>query len=392
MGASARRPRAPIVLAAADTKAQPTPDGGATESDPTDADATNVDPDLERRAREIVEKFQNADAPADSAADGSDGTKAGGQSPSPIRITRGPNGLVITSNDTQALDQLQDLIDHVQPQRDDFKIFHLKFAYALSVKLNLEDIFDDAEDKDSNRRMPWYYYEYGNNNSTEKPSRLSQRRKIKFIDDYDTNTILVKNADPVQLRKVEEIIKFYDKPEPPDSQSIRKIEIFKLDHAKAQQVAEVIKEVYRDLLSANDKALQNGQQQQQEERRVYYYDNWGDGDDTNDTKMPKFKGLLSIGIDAPSNSLIVSAPEFLMRGLKQIIADLDAAARPSSTVQVVKVGQYLKGKENRAALARMIGSAKQAAQGEGDKGQEGQGQNGQPGGPQGQNGGQQGNQ
>ena len=53
--------------------------------------------------------------------------------PAPIRITRGPNGLVISSADPQALDQLEELIEQVQPPRDDFKIFHLRFAYASSV-------------------------------------------------------------------------------------------------------------------------------------------------------------------------------------------------------------------------------------------------------------------
>jgi type II secretory pathway component GspD/PulD (secretin) len=186
---------------------------------------------------------------------------------------------------------------------------------------------------------------------------------------------MVKNADPVQLAKIEEIIKFYDRPEPSDSQSIRRMDFIRLDHAKAPQVAEVLKEVYRDLLSSNDKALQNNnQQQQQRPERGYFIFGGSDGDESNDTKMPKFKGLLSIGIDAPSNSLVISAPEYLMRSVKEVVNALDEAARPSNVLKVVKLQDSLKGTKAREALARAIGAAKAAA-GQ-SSGGEGDGENG----------------
>jgi len=397
--ASALNARGPIVLAAAEQAAPPQP--AADEDAPAAPTADELD--AEERARKILEKFERSLPPgsvdAERTAASAESAPAGkqGSAPAPIRITRGPNGLVITSNDTQALDQLQDLIDQVQPQRDDFKIFHLKYAYASSVKLNLKDIFEEGE-KDS--RRPFWWDDYGDDNKDEKKGRLSKRRQIKFISDFDTNTIMVKNADPVQLAKIEEIIKFYDRPEPSDSQSIRRMKHVRLNHAKAQQVAEVLKEVYRDLLSSNDKALQNGnQQQEQRPERGFLIFAGGDSDTGNDTKLPKFKGLLSIGIDAPSNSLVISAPEYLMRSVDEVVQSLDDAARPSNVLKVVKLQDSLKGTKTREALARAIGAAKAASNsaqqgqegGEGGENGGGRGRRG-PGGQPGGEGGQQGNQ
>jgi type II secretory pathway component GspD/PulD (secretin) len=386
--ASSRNARAQIVLAAAE-QAEPAP--AAREDDPSDADATDAadEADAEERARKILEKFERSLPPNAGAVEQSNSpaeprpADKQDSAPAPIRITHGPKGLVITSDDTQALDQLQELIDQVQPQRDDFKIFHLKYAYASSVKLNLKDIFEE-EDKDS--RRPWWWDDYGDDNKDEKKGRLSKRRQLKFISDFDTNTIMVKNADPVQLAKIEEIIKFYDRPEPSDSQSIRRMKHVRLNHAKAQQVAEVLKEVYRDLLSSNDKALQNGnQQQEQRPERGFILFPSSDGDTGNDTKLPKFKGLLSIGIDAPSNSLVISAPEYLMRSVDEVVQSLDDAARPSNVVKVVKLQDSLKGTKTREALARAIGAAKAASNSAQQQGQEG-GEGGENGGGRGRRG------
>ncbi|HAA71501.1 MAG TPA: hypothetical protein DCE55_20355, partial [Planctomycetaceae bacterium] len=56
-------------------------------------------------------------------------------------------------------------------------------------------------------------------NGQEQGSQLSTRRKVRFIDDPDTNTIVVLNASQEQLRTIGELIEIYDIPEPVDSQA-----------------------------------------------------------------------------------------------------------------------------------------------------------------------------
>ena len=85
---------------------------------------------------------------------------------------------------------------------------------------------------------------------------LSKRRQPQFISDNFTSTILVRDADAKQLQTIEDLIAIYDIPEPSDSRSMRVTTIFRLKHAKAGIVAAAVKDVFRDLLSSNDKALE----------------------------------------------------------------------------------------------------------------------------------------
>ena len=275
----------------------------------------------------------------------------------PVSITRGPDGrLVISSDDTEALDRLEQLMGELAPPREDYEIFRLKVAWAYSVALTLEDIFEEKKDDDRSRSSFYdHYYGYGgrSSNNSDDSVRLSKRRPLKFISDSDSNTILVQGADAGQLAKIAKLIEFYDQPEPTDSQSVRKTEVVQLRYTQASTVAETVKEVYRDLLSANDKSLQKGQPQQQERRYTLVYS----ASSSEGERMPTFKGLLSIGVDDLSNTLVISAPMFLIDDVLEIVAALDEAAAPTvSTVRVLQMGQGVSAAHVQQVLSNVLGS------------------------------------
>ncbi len=286
--------------------------------------------------RDVVAEAATAETgkePAKAETAAADASK----SKPPVKITIGPDGkLVISSDDPEALDLLEELADQLTPQRKDYRVFPLKYASAYTVSLNLEDFF--KEDKKDNKRVPWYWFDSGSQDDESDDRRLSKRPKLKFISDYDSNSILVQGADASQMKTVEELVKIYDQPPPTDTQSVRKTQTIHLKYAKAKIVEEAIKGVYRDLLSANDKALADSSNRRQTERTVIY--DWGGGGDGDkgEQKVPKFKGLLSIGVDETSNSLVVSAPAFLFDHVSKMIQELDDAAANNNTVRVVKVG------------------------------------------------------
>jgi len=275
----------------------------------------------------------------------------------PVSITEAPDGrLIITSEDTEALDQLEDLISRLAPPRRDYHVFQLKYAEAYWVRWNLDDFFKE-EDKTSGSSSRYDYYYFGprSSGSGESPRRLSKRRPLKFISDDDTNTILVQGATPDQLRTIEDLIELYDQPPSTDSESARKTEVFQIRYSKADVVAEAVKEVYRDLLSDRDKALAGkGQQQKTESRYSYTYVL---GDEGDERKMPRWKGYLSVGIDTLSNTLIVSAPEFLFRDIERLIMDLDEAAKPSDAVQVLQLGQGVSATVVHETLSKILAEA-----------------------------------
>jgi hypothetical protein len=149
------------------------------------------------------------------------------------------------------------------------------------------------------------------------------------------------------------LIKLYDQPEPKDTQSLRMTKVFHLKYSKAQVVAEAVKDVYRDLLSSNDKALQQQQGQQPRPERGFTI-NLGDDGGTAQ-KMPRWRGQLSIGVDELANALVVSAPAYLFMDVSKMIDELDQAAEPVSTVRVLKVDGRLSAAGLQEKLSEALG-------------------------------------
>lgn len=291
----------PIVL----PPAQPLPPPAAPERDP--------------------EEIDKADQPAASAPD--------------VQIAIGPDGrLVISSQDTMALDLLEELFSQLAPARKDFKIFSLKYASAFWIKLNLQDYFKEQPEDTTTRRRNYYYFDAAPPDDRQRSYRLSQRRPLKFIEDLDTNTILVVGANADQLQTIDELIQLWDSPPPTDTQSARLTSVFAVRYSKAEVIAETLKEVYLDLLSSNDKHLQrNRDDKRATNLTTYIFGDEGSSEPDRRTQV-SFKGKLSIGVDPISNTLLVSTEgQTLMDNISRMILTLDEAAKPVSEVRVVAV-------------------------------------------------------
>src|SRR6185295_14417183 len=66
-------------------------------------------------------------------------------------------------------------------------------------------------------------------------------------------------------------------------------------------------------------------------------------------------GLLSIGVDELSNSLVVSAAEGLLENVMETIEALDLAARPTvSRMQVVKIDRNINAGELQKRLKNLV--------------------------------------
>jgi type II secretory pathway component GspD/PulD (secretin) len=414
----APRSRTPVMLAM-----NPTPQAAAAQppAESRNEEPANESPvasDTEEPAAETVDNAREEAAPAERGDEPADDDKPAddGLPGAPVRVTEGPNGqMIITSPDAEALDRVERLLQELSPAEQDFRLFRLRHAWAPTVRLNLEEVFGvtpatAAAGSTYGRSYGGESYGrggyggqrgYGGNGggfgrgaaAATPTQRLSRRAPLKFISDLDSNTILVQHASPEQLRTIEELIEFYDQPEPEDSQSARRTEIVQIEHSKATQVADVVKEVFRDLLSENDKALsQPGQQGGRggEQRRVMYL-----GGELSSTKKPQYKGQLSVGIDAVSNQLIISAPEFVIRDVLDLVKQVDRAASERN-VAVVPLGGQMQGANMREVLARVLGqqaggtSTATANRGSGGQGGGGQQRFGQQGGGGGFRGGQQG--
>ena len=276
-------------------------------------------------------------------ADTAENSKGSDNQYPPIKFSVTPDGkLIASSRDLAALAAMEDLMGQVAAPRRSYKIFRLKYATPSWVTLNLKDFFkSDEQTKSGIEYDPWYGFMPSQKKTTGKHS-LSKRRQPLFISDNFTSTILVRDADTKQLQTIEDLIGIYDVPEPSDSRSMRVTTIFRLKHAKAGMVAAAVKDVFRDLLSSNDKALEaddKGQRQGGGSGLVTFLPRGpSSGGSEGDEEEPiRFKGLLSMGIDDSSNTLIVSSSGTLMDTIGEMIESLDDAANSSSVVQVLNV-------------------------------------------------------
>lgn len=298
----------------------------------------------------------------------------------PIRIEIDAAGnLVISSRDTAALDRLEDVMLQFSPPKRAYHTFTTQYASATWVKLNLEEFFEDEDDKkDDSDRFPRWIFGFDDEEDDKKgPSGLGRAAKLKFLADIDTGTIVVSNASAEQLKTIEELIRLWDVPEPVNNRRVRYTRLVTLKFGRAGRVAETIKETYRDLLSSNDKAFQQAGQGGQgggggnqvpkanaanaRSGGSELVDMGGSGQQGGGADF-SFKGKLSLGIDELGNTLLVSAEgEQLLKLVCDMIDQLDQAAKTSDGVRVVNLPASINASSLEMALRTLQSGTSQAA-------------------------------
>jgi len=289
-----------------------------------------------------------------------------GGTAAPIRIEVDSSGnLTISSSDTEALDRLEGLMLQFTPPQRPYRVFKVRHASASWMKLNLQDYFKDLDEKKSSDEASFFRWYFGDGSDEKKePAGLGKGNSLRFIDDVDTNTIVVNGANEEQLKTIEELIALWDVPEPVNKRKTRFTRLLAIEFGKAEKIADTVKDAYRDLLSSNDKAFQqerSGSGQSSNERRQTPRNRTGNGSDLVDTSGQRggesggsdftFKGKLSIGIDDIGNTLLISAEgQPLLELVCDMVNQLDEASRPSGDVQVVRLSGGLSGASLEAAL------------------------------------------
>ena len=280
----------------------------------------------------------------------------------PVRIRRTPDGrLELSSDDTAALDALEDLALDLTPPTKDFHVFQLEHTdYVSWIIGSLEDFFK-TDEEDGEMVRDWYG-DFVKTGGDDSAGRLSSRKPMTFIGDIDTRTILVQNASPAQIRQIDELLKIWDRPPEQKGGARRLTQMFNLKSAEAEEVAKTLKDVYRDLLSANDPALQNkngkdGEGGEKTVEKVYSYFGGGGGEEEgSDREDPvRFKGLLSIGVHPESNTLVVSATETLMENVVQLVEALEQEAGRAKAASFVWQGGPGAREEIRGRLKDVFG-------------------------------------
>ncbi|WP_153558358.1 secretin N-terminal domain-containing protein [Roseimaritima sediminicola] len=254
--------------------------------------------------------------------------------------------ILMISRDTEALDRMENLMLQAPPPQRPYEVFYVQHTSAYWMELNLTDFFEDTEQEDSSSDSFFRWYWDMPAEEESQPGGLGASQPLKFVSDDDTNTVIVTGATKEQLQTIGELIELWDVPEPVNKRRARYTRLVPVQYSRAEKIAETVKDAYRDLLSSNDKAFQQGQgrgggqggQQQNMPDRA----RGGNGSELVDQGGKEgggsdftFKGKLSVGVDEVGNTLLVSAEgEPLLELVVDMIRQLDEAARPQGDVQV----------------------------------------------------------
>ncbi len=258
----------------------------------------------------------------------------------PIEISFDEAGnLVLKGDDLDALDRLERIMQTNAPPQKSYEVFYIKNARPSWIELNLKDYFKEDDEK-GKKDSDLFGFIFGFDTPKEKKSdpQLGRQRKLKFISDSDTRSLMVIGANEKQLKTIRELIELWDVPEKTNKQRLRFTKLVRIEHSNAESVVETIKDAYRDLLSTNDKAFNKGKTGAGGATESKHDDS-GDSISEGGGMNFSFTGRLSMGIDRVTNSILVSAEgEDLLKLVIEMIKELDKAAEPSGAVQMIQLG------------------------------------------------------
>jgi type II secretory pathway component GspD/PulD (secretin) len=269
------------------------------------------------------------------------------EEPAPIIVAPGSGGVMIASEDIEALNEFEALLSSLASRQfsggKQYTIFYLTNANASTVAETLEQIFAGGVTSSSGGSLVGDLAGsmIGGSAGGLVGSLLSLGSSgplvtgpVQIIPETRLNALIVEAA-PADLDTVENLLKILDQGDVPETQVSPKPRLIPVQNSSASQIADIVKEVYQERLAGASRQRQpspedfiqmlrggssSGSRGSSSSRR-----------NPND-QLPK----MTIGVDERTNSLIVSAPNALFEEVRQLVETLDQATSESNTaVKVV---------------------------------------------------------
>jgi type II secretory pathway component GspD/PulD (secretin) len=312
---------APPVVVPAAPPAQVTP---AAQPDPKAkpmSDRTAIRPAVLLVAQQLP---VTPEAPTPQPASAPDAAVASAKNASPVRVIVDEEGeLMIVSRDAAAAEAARQFVEQIVPPAADVQIITLKHAQAAVVKTQLDALLIHTRATDY--------------------SALNSKESLAIEADSRTNRLIIQHATPRQMQLIEKTVPLLDQPEQGDDRLVRQQRVYRAERKLASEIALVLKDVFRDLLSTSDKVFDA-----RTSNRPFGYTSAMAAT----SKSPEYQGLLSIGVDEAGNMLVVSAPAYLMDEVMNVAKLVDTSSSTDSVV-VVPVSRAARAKLGEA-LGRVL--------------------------------------
>jgi hypothetical protein len=245
----------------------------------------------------------------------------------PLRIIEGENGeAIILSRDPRVVESARILLSQLTRSENNIRAISLKHSQANSVKLQLDAMLQTA--------------------TTATVAKLSSAKTLKIDADSRTNRLLIQNASASQWDLINDLVPVLDQPTEGDQPMVRKVVTYRFKFRNATQVVDVVKDVFRDLLSINDRAFSSSTAIN---RTVGYNRNLAAT-----ASNPEYQGLLAVAVDKDANILIISAPAYLADEVLDLVEAIDTPSDGNAVAIVPFPSNQSKTKPQSPSLLKIL--------------------------------------
>ncbi|MFV2070162.1 MAG: secretin N-terminal domain-containing protein, partial [Pirellulales bacterium] len=252
--------------------------------------------------------------------------------PPPVYIVPGPQGVTIMSEDTEALDQLEQLLSVVsQPQSRGSRrmfVYPLKSSSASRLADTLNKLYRSVPNSGRGRSL---------------------RGKTSFVADERLNALVV-YASRSDRQEIEELLKILDVEQTPDMQATHRPVVIPLKRARAVTVEKQLRLLYKTQLTAGGK---------QPAMEIPSGANARAAALIEQINAIRQGPLMTLGTDEDTNSILVVAPPSLIEEVRKFVEELDQAAHehPRRAVRIVPLKKTNAAEMDRA-LQRVLRSGR----------------------------------
>lgn len=292
------------------------------------------------------------------------GTPAGGTSP--IRGRLVPEGILLESEDTAALDQFQDHLMEVASANARTPsppvVFYLKYVTADQAVKMLADLFDGGKSLATTPSGSLVRGDYGNDfyfgsfTSNRDGLTTVTAGTATIVSDARLNRLIIQGTTQ-DVAQIEGYLKIIDKGESlTDIETAGRSRVIELLHTKASEMAEVVKQAYAGRVAnatpgqasnqpgsqqgnqpgrpgdrsgqappAENSDRQRGEGEQRGQREVV--------DKPTRDRLPD----MTVAVHEPSNSLVITAPDALFAEVETLIRSVDQ--RGERVIEVIPAAQ-----------------------------------------------------
>lgn len=325
----------------------------AAEKAETPAAPNAAGPVAQKGEKPVPPKAAGA-SPSDQPAPLPAEAQRGARSSSPLVISRGPDGLLIASDDIEALDEAERLLTAMaggtDPRRTELTIFYLKHAKAAEVAEQLTAVIGSgtfsastttsttAGSKSLLGSLPTSSPIGGGIGALLGAATLSPTGMLRITAVPRLNALLIE-ANATDLRTIEEVLKLLDQPAGPEEVLVeskpRMIPVYSMP---ASEAAEIVKQVFADKM--RQASSRGGQMPTPEDIMNAMRGGGREGSSrggTSRSAQQQQAETMTIGVDERSNSLIVYASTTLYEQVRTLVEELDAVAGAAAADEATEV-------------------------------------------------------